>query len=121
MDVYIYASFDESLFTQVEKYILGATRIVGGKAPLKSRLRAQKLWLALPLLTMLLPVSLVRRCAAANALLVAEIGFVLANCARQVAFGDFYAARTRRVHSRTDAWAQIASAAQRKGPRRAFF
>ena len=74
---------------QVEKYILGATRIVGGKAP-RSRRRGQKLWLTLPLLVMLLPVSLVRRCACANGLMVAEIGFVLANCARQVAFGDFY-------------------------------
>lgn len=62
---------------------------------------------------MLLPETLIRRCCAANALLVAEIGFVIANCARQVSFGEFYTARTRRVHSRTDAWAQIASACSR--------
>eukprot|EP00913_Durusdinium_trenchii_P006606 g6205.t1 len=51
-----------------------------------------------------------------NALLVAELGFVLANCARYVAFGEFYTARTRRVHSRTAAWAQIASACSRVLP-----
>ena len=45
-----------------------------------------------------------------------EIGFVVANCGRQVAFGEFYAARTRRVHSRADAWAQIASACSRVLP-----
>ncbi|CAK9028385.1 Oxygen-independent coproporphyrinogen-III oxidase-like protein [Durusdinium trenchii] len=98
---------------QVEKYILGVTRIIGGKPPRRARPRAQLLWLALPVLVMLLPETLIRRCCAANALLVAEIGFVIANCARQVSFGEFYTARTRRVHSRTDAWAQIASACSR--------
>lgn len=101
---------------QVEKYIVGATRIVGGKAPRKARFQPQKIWVLLPILVMLLPETLIRRCCAANALLVAELGFVLANCARYVAFGEFYTARTRRVHSRTAAWAQIASACSRVLP-----
>ena len=97
---------------QVEKYVLGATRVIGGKVP-KARFRAQRLWLLVPLLVLLLPETLVRRCCAANAFLVAEIGFVMSNCGRQISFAEFYTARTRRVHSRTDAWAQIASACSR--------
>ena len=101
---------------QVEKYILGAARIVGGQPPAKARLRAQRLWLVIPILVMLLPETLIRRCCAANALITAELGFVLANCARQLSFGEYYAARTRRVHSRTDAWAQVATACSRSLP-----
>ena len=100
----------------MEKYILGAARIVGGQPPVKARLRAQRLWLLIPVLVMLLPETLIRRCCAANALITAELGFVLANCARQLSFGEYYAARTRRVHSRTDAWAQVATACSRSLP-----
>ncbi|CAE7219843.1 unnamed protein product [Symbiodinium natans] len=100
----------------VEKYILGAARVVGGKPPQKAWLRAQRLWLLIPVLVMLLPETLIRRCCAANALITAELGFVLANCARQLSFGEYYAARTRRVHSRTDAWAQVATACSRSLP-----
>ena len=100
----------------MEKYILGAARVVGGKPPQKAWLRAQRLWLLIPVLVMLLPETLIRRCCAANALITAELGFVLANCARQLSFGEYYAARTRRVHSRTDAWAQVATACSRSLP-----
>ncbi|CAE7562925.1 unnamed protein product [Symbiodinium sp. CCMP2456] len=100
----------------VEKYTLGAARVVGGEPPVKARLRAQRLWLVVPILVMLLPETLIRRCCAANALITAELGFVLANCARQLSFGEYFAARTRRVHSRTDAWAQVATACSRSLP-----
>ena len=100
----------------MEKYTLGAARVVGGEPPVKARLRAQRLWLVVPVLVMLLPETLIRRCCAANALITAELGFVLANCARQLSFGEYYAARTRRVHSRTDAWAQVATACSRSLP-----
>ncbi|CAJ1449638.1 unnamed protein product [Effrenium voratum] len=101
---------------QVEKYVRGASRIIGGEPPKRARFRAQRLWLLLPWIVMFLPETLVRRCCAANALIVAEIGFVIANCGRQLSFAEFYTARTRRVHSRTDAWAQIASACSRSLP-----
>ncbi|CAJ1365436.1 unnamed protein product [Effrenium voratum] len=97
---------------QVEKYVRGASRIIGGEPPKRARFRAQRLWLLLPWIVMFLPETLVRRCCAANALIVAEIGFatrqkkargVIANCGRQLSFAEFYTARTRRVHSRSSA------------------
>eukprot|EP00931_Biecheleriopsis_adriatica_P043591 TRINITY_DN24917_c0_g3_i1.p1 TRINITY_DN24917_c0_g3~~TRINITY_DN24917_c0_g3_i1.p1 ORF type:complete len:1338 (-),score=269.45 TRINITY_DN24917_c0_g3_i1:88-4101(-) len=102
---------------QVLNYISGAARIVDGKMP-ETRLRKgmHRAWLMLPGVMLLMPMSMPRRIAAVTALIAAEIAVFLADSTQQIAFGEFFAARTARVFSRTDAWAQIASSASRTLP-----
>jgi len=105
-------------YRQIQRYVAGAARVVQADVPKEQIPWFQRLLLLLllPALTFLIPVSMPRRIAAAAALLAAESGFVMASANRQIAMGEFYAARADRVCSRTEAWAQISSTVARGLP-----
>eukprot|EP00930_Biecheleria_cincta_P034748 TRINITY_DN23971_c0_g2_i1.p1 TRINITY_DN23971_c0_g2~~TRINITY_DN23971_c0_g2_i1.p1 ORF type:complete len:1300 (-),score=196.30 TRINITY_DN23971_c0_g2_i1:318-3728(-) len=101
---------------QIRAYLEEAARAVNGEPP-EEESRSSRIYFALSLLVaMVVPVTLIGRLTAACAICSVKVGFIQADCSKQLALSEQYVALADRAFARTDAWAQEASTSSRALP-----